>query len=292
MPEELVAHLRYPKDLFSVQTRQYLKYHMTDVQVFYNEEDLWEIPQEVFDTSQQPIEPYYVIMSLPNEERTEFLLIEPYTPAGKDNMIAWLAARSDPPHYGELVAYELPKQQLVFGPSQVEARVDQDPEISAQISLWNQRGSRVIRGNLIVLPMGSSFLYVEPLYLLAETSELPELKRVIVASGDRIAMRETLEEALVALIQAGPTVAELEVAVDEAALEEAAVEGAPEATPTPQAGEAPVMDESVQTLIDRAGEHFAAAEQAQRDGDWATYGRELEALGEVLDQLQALTGGG
>jgi uncharacterized membrane protein (UPF0182 family) len=294
MPEELVAHLRYPKDLFSVQTRQYLKYHMTDVQVFYNEEDLWEIPQEVFDTSQQPIEPYYVIMSLPNEERTEFLLIEPYTPAGKDNMIAWLAARSDPPHYGELVAYELPKQQLVFGPSQVEARVDQDPEISAQISLWNQRGSRVIRGNLIVIPMGSSFLYVEPLYLLAETSELPELKRVIVASGDRIAMRETLEEALVALIEAGPTVAELEGAaeVDEAALQEAVEEVVPEATAVPSAGEAPMMDESIQALIDRAGAHFAAAEEAQRAGDWATYGRELESLGQVLEQLEALMGGG
>jgi uncharacterized membrane protein (UPF0182 family) len=287
MPEELVPHLRYPKDLFSVQTRQYLKYHMTDTQVFYNQEDLWEIPLELFDTSQQPIEPYYVMMSLPGEERTEFLLIEPYTPAGKDNMIAWLAARSDMPHYGELVAFELPKQQLVFGPSQVEARVDQDPEISAQISLWNQRGSRVIRGNLIVIPMGTSFLYVEPLYLLAETSELPELKRVIVASGDRLAMRETLEEALVALIEAGPTVTE---AVNEAALQEAAA--AETASPTATPGAAPVIDETMQALIDQAGAHFAAAEQAQREGDWATYGQELEALGNVLEQLQALSGGG
>jgi uncharacterized membrane protein (UPF0182 family) len=287
MPEELVPHLRYPKDLFSVQTRQYLKYHMTDTQVFYNQEDLWEIPLELFDTSQQPIEPYYVMMSLPGEERTEFLLIEPYTPAGKDNMIAWLAARSDMPHYGELVAFELPKQQLVFGPSQVEARVDQDPEISAQISLWNQRGSRVIRGNLIVIPMGTSFLYVEPLYLLAETSELPELKRVIVASGDRLAMRETLEEALVALIEAGPTVTE---AVNEAALQEAAA--AETASPTATPGAAPVIDETMQALIDQAGAHFAAAEQAQREGDWATYGQELEALGNVLEQLQGLSGGG
>jgi uncharacterized membrane protein (UPF0182 family) len=299
MPAELLAHVRYPKDLFSVQTRQYLKYHMADVQVFYNEEDLWEIPQEVFDTAQQPIEPYYVIMSLPGEERTEFLLIEPYTPAGKDNMIAWLAARSDPPHYGELVAYELPKQQLVFGPSQVEARVDQDPEISAQISLWNQRGSRVIRGNLIVIPMGSSFLYVEPLYLLAETSELPELKRVIVASGDRIAMRETLEEALIALIQAGPTVDQI---VEEPPVSEVPAEGEVSAegeqpaegqvtspTPTPRSAESPVMDETIQELIDAAGEHFEAAEQAQREGDWAAYGRELEALGAVLQQLTELS---
>jgi uncharacterized membrane protein (UPF0182 family) len=296
MPEELVAHLRYPKDLFSVQTRQYLKYHMTDTQVFYNQEDLWEIPQEVFDTAQQPIEPYYVIMSLPNEEGTEFLLIQPYTPAGKDNMIAWLAARSDVPHYGELVAYELPKQQLVFGPSQVEARVDQDPEISAQISLWNQRGSRVIRGNLIVIPMGSSFLYVEPLYLLAETSELPELKRVIVASGDRIAMRETLEEALVALIQAGPSVDQIveEPPVSEVSVEdEVPAEGQEPTSPvtTPTSVETPIINESIQDLVDAAGEHFRAAEQAQRDGDWATYGRELEALGEVLRQLAVLSGG-
>jgi uncharacterized membrane protein (UPF0182 family) len=295
MPAELLKHLRYPKDLFSVQTRQYLKYHMTDVQVFYNEEDLWEIPMEVFDSNQQPIEPYYVIMSLPNEERTEFLLIEPYTPAGKDNMIAWLAARSDLPHYGELVAYELPKQQLVFGPSQVEARVDQDPEISAQISLWNQRGSRVIRGNLIVIPMNSSFLYVEPLYLLADTSELPELTRVIVASGDRIAMRETLEEALLALIQAGPTVEEIvDEAVDEASNEgqEPSASETPGPTPTPGSKtETPALDESIQTLIDTAGEHFEAAEKAQREGDWAAYGRELEALGQVLQQLMELSEG-
>ena len=295
IPEELVAHLRYPKDLFSVQTRQYLKYHMTDTQVFYNQEDLWDIPQEVFDTAQQPIEPYYVIMSLPNEERTEFLLIQPYTPSEKDNMIAWLAARSDVPHYGKLVAYELPKQQLVFGPSQVEARVDQDPEISAQISLWNQRGSRVIRGNLIVIPMGSSFLYVEPLYLLAETSELPELKRVIVASGDRIAMRETLEDALVALVQAGPSVAEIveeppvsDVPVADEALTE---DGVPVETPTPFGVQTPVVDATIQELIDAAGEHFEAAQQAQRDGDWATYGRELDALGEVLQQLMVMSGG-
>jgi len=187
--------------------------------------------------------------------------------------------------------------------------VDQDPEISAQISLWNQRGSRVIRGNLIVIPMGSSFLYVEPLYLLAETSELPELSRVIVASGDRIAMRETLEEALVALIQAGPTVAEIvEEAAQEAAQEAAEDEGPAEGqepaegqvpaegevtspTPTPRSAESPVMDEATQELIDAAGDHFEAAERAQRDGDWAAYGRELEALGEILQQLLEMSGG-
>jgi hypothetical protein len=303
MPESLLEHIRYPMDLFSVQTRQYLKYHMEDEQVFYNQEDLWEIAREVFETDQQPIEPYYVIMSLPDEEDTEFLLIEPYTPAGKDNMIAWLAARSDPPNYGELVAYELPKQELVFGPLQIEARIDQDPEISAQMSLWNQRGSRVIRGNLIVIPMGSSFLYIEPLYLLADTSELPELKRVIVASGDRLAMRETLSEALLALVQAGPSVAEV---VDDAAGDSGAgttteVSSGDSAEPSSEsagsnvevegaagsAGEG-VVDPRVQELVESAAAHFEAAEAAQRDGDWSTYGEELEELRQDLEKLNEL----
>jgi uncharacterized membrane protein (UPF0182 family) len=308
MPEELQAHIRYPMDLFSVQTRQYLKYHMTDVQTFYNQEDLWDIPLEVFDANQQQIEPYYVILSLPGEEDTEFLLIEPYTPIGKDNMIAWLAARSDPPHYGELVAYELPKQQLVFGPNQVEARIDQDTEISAQISLWNQRGSRVIRGNLIVMPMGSSFLYVEPLYLLPEATELPELQRVIVASGDRVAMRETLGEAVLALVEQGPTVAESideATAADEAAgTDEAAGDvdaAAPEeetateavetdaAEPESRPTESAELDPAILELVQTANEHYEAAEEAQRRGDWALYGEELEALQQALQRLIELT---
>lgn len=295
MPESLQAHIRYPKDLFRVQTQQYLKYHMTDTQVFYNQEDLWQIPMEVFDTAQQPIEPYYAILSLPDEEGIEFLLIEPYTPAGKNNMIAWLAARSDVPNYGELVAYELPKQELTFGPSQVEARIDQDPEISAQISLWNQRGSRVIRGNLLVIPMDSSFLYVEPLFLLAETSELPELKRVIVASGDRIAMRETLEEALLALVQAGPSIAETtEVQLSEPGQEEAAADsGTTGVEPTAEipAPETPAMADSIESLIRSASDHFEAAEEAQRAGNWTTYGEELEALREILQELMEMTEG-
>jgi len=296
MPDVLRDHIRYPEDLFIVQTRQYLKYHMTDTQVFYNQEDLWEIPLEIFDSNQQLIEPYYVIMSLPGEEETEFLLIQPYTPAGRNNMIAWLAARNDAPNYGELVVFELPKQELVFGPIQVEARIDQDPQISAQISLWNQRGSRVIRGNLLVIPINNSFLYVEPLYLLAETSELPELKRVIVASGNRLAMRETLAEALVALVEGEPAVA--------AIVEEPPVEGAGEATedesgagvatqepgptvviPTATTPAEQAAAETIQELIRSADAHFAAAQAAQRAGDWATYGNEIEALEADLTQL-------
>ena len=285
MPDELKAHIRYPEDFFKVQTRQYLKYHMDDIQTFYNQEDLWEIPKEVFENDQQPIEPYHVILSLPSEKETEFLLIQPFTPAGKNNMIAWIAARNDPPNYGQLVVYELPKQELVFGPIQVEARIDQDPEISAQISLWNQRGSKVIRGNLIVIPMNSSFLYVEPLYLLSEASELPELKRVIVASGDRVAMRETFGDALLALIAMDPTLAEEpEVQPEEEPAGQEPVEAVP--TPTPQPGG---LDQTVESLVQNANQHFEAAQEAQRSGDWAAYGRELEALQEVLQQLTDLT---
>jgi uncharacterized protein len=287
MPESLQAHVRYPEDMFSVQARQYLKYHMTDVQVFYNQEDLWSIAQELFEENQQPIEPYYVIISLPREQRIEYLLIEPYTPANKNNMVAWMAGRSDPPNYGQLVAYEMPKQQLVFGPLQVEARISQDPQISAQISLWNQQGSRVIRGNLLVIPMNSSFLYVEPLYLQAETSQLPELKRVIVASGDRIAMRETLDEALAALVSAAPSVVELEgVPADGFP----PLEATPAATSADETTPAAPTEATVQELIESANAHFLAAQAAQRAGDWATYGRELEALQRDLEQLLELTG--
>lgn len=290
MPESLQAHVRYPEDLFIVQTRQYLKYHMTDVQVFYNQEDLWEIAQVILDNDrEQDIEPYYVVFNLPHEQQTEFLLIEPYTPANRNNMIAWLAARNDPPHYGELVAYQLPKEALVFGPLQIEARIDQDSEISTQFSLWNRSGSSVIRGNLLVLPMNNSFLYVEPIYLQAEASQLPELTRIIVASGERVVMRETLEEALAALIEGAPSV---DTIVEEPPVTEPEGEAEPEATtepgPTPLP---PAADATVEELVRAANEHFEAAETAQQNGDWAAYGRELEALRQVLEQLMELTEG-
>jgi hypothetical protein len=292
MPNVLLEHIRYPEDLFKVQTQQYLKYHMDNVQTFYNQEDLWEIPKEVFENDQQLIEPYHVIISLPGEEETEFLLIQPYVPAGKNNMVAWIAARNDPPNYGQLVVYELPKAELVFGPIQVEARIDQDPEISAQMSLWNQRGSKVIRGNLLVIPMNSSFLYVEPIYLLSEASELPELQRVVVASGDRVVMRETLSEALLALIEAAPSV------VDSTETEEQGPAEVETEAPTPVSGDSAAetrvpltgaIEATVESLILEANDHFEAAEEAQRAGDWATYGRELKALQVILQELMELT---
>lgn len=287
MPEDLISHIRYPVDMFLIQTRQYLTYHIENVQVFYNEEDLWQIPNEIFDGAQQPIEPYYVIFSLPEAEETEFLLIQPYTPNARNNMIAWIAARNDPPNYGQLQVYELPKQELIFGPIQVEGRIDQEPGISQQFTLWSQRGSRVIRGNLLTIPINNSFLYVEPIYLQSETSALPELRRVIVASGEYVVMRETLDEALTALIEAAPPVAEI-VAEPPTEEEPGAAEGEQE---TPTDGEDIPVDGTIEELVVSANEHYTAAEAAQRNGDWATYGREIEALQRDLEQLLELTGG-
>ena len=282
MPEDLQTHLRYPEDLFTIQIQQYLRYHMTDVRVFFNQEDVWQIPQEVFEGNQQPMEPYYVIMPLPGEAESEYLLIQPLNPVGKDNMIAWMAVRNDPENYGELVVYELPKQELVFGPLQVESRIDQEPTISQQFSLWDQGGSNVIRGNLLVIPLGDSFLYVEPIYLQADTSALPELKRVIVATDTRIAMDTSLDGALAALLLESPG----EIVVEEDGDEETA---APTDTDTTPVEIAPV-DATVEELISSANAHFSAAEAAQRNGDWSTYGAELEALEADLARLLELTG--
>lgn len=204
MPIALRQHIRYPVDLFSVQSEHLLTYHMTDPIVFYNREDLWRVPVEIYASQQQPMEPYYLIMRLPTEKTEEFMLLLPFTPASRNNLIAWLAARSDLEHYGSLVLYRFPKQRLIFGPEQVEALINQEPEISQQISLWSRQGSRVIQGNLLVIPIEQSLLYVEPLYLEAEENSLPTLVRVIVASENRIVMRPTLEEALRDVFQAPP----------------------------------------------------------------------------------------
>ncbi len=280
MPEGLKAHIRYPEDLFNVQVQQYLTYHMQDVRVFYNKEDLWQIPKEIFAGTEQDMEPYYVTMSLPGQTEAEYLLIQPYTPAGKNNMVAWVAARNDPANYGELVVYELPKQELVFGPIQVEGRIDQEPTISQQFSLWDQRGSSIIRGNLLVIPVNDSFLYVEPVYLLSDTSALPELKRVIVASDNRIAMGVTLEEALENLLKNGVVVEDLLVPEDGGTDSGGAVIDSPTIN----------LDATVEELINSANAHFAAAEAAQRRGDWTTYGEELDALQQDLAQMMELTG--
>ena len=277
MPETLQKHLRVPEDMFNIQTRKFQTYHMTDVQVFFTKEDLWAIPQELFYGAAQEMEPYYVLFTLPGEEDPEYLLIQPYTPNGKKNMIAWIAARNDPENYGELAAFEFPKQSLVVGPIQIESAIDQEPDISQQLSLWDQRGSSVIRGNLIVIPLNDSFLYVEPIYLESDNNQLPELKRVIAASGERVVMRETLNEALTALLEGdgAPIVVDAEDVsvpiVDDANSESVAVPA--------------IVDGTTAELIEQANTQFEASQAAQQRGDWAEYGRQIEALEKTLQEL-------
>ena len=203
MPPSLLQHIRYPAFLFQVQVELYSLYHMQKPDIFYNREDAFSRPRELYGGGQVPVRPYYVIMRLPDFPREEFILIMPYTPIQKDNMVAWLAARSDPEGYGSLFAFKYPKDKLIFGPMQIEARADQDTTISQQFTLWGQGGSRVIRGNLLVVPIGQSNLYVEPIYLQSEQGQLPELKRVIIANGSNIVMTESVLQGLQQLFGAG-----------------------------------------------------------------------------------------
>ena len=209
MPTSLVPHLRYPEDIFSLQTAVYTTYHMDDPQIFYNKEDLWEIPAIAQEGEQQAdgkvpvMTPRHMIMKLPGEKKEEYILMLPFTPRAKDNLSAWMVARNDGQQYGKLVVYRFPKDTLVFGPKQVIGRINQDAEVSRQISLWDQRGSAVIQGSLLTIPIEESLLYVRPLYLKADTGKIPELKRVIVAYENKIAMEETLEQGLARLFGAG-----------------------------------------------------------------------------------------
>ncbi|MCG8559008.1 MAG: UPF0182 family protein [Hyphomicrobiales bacterium] len=252
MPAELRRHLRYPQDLFEAQVAKYSTYHMTVPQVFYNSEDPWAAPREKYGGEVIDMEPYYVLVRLPGEADLQFLLMTPLTPAKRPNMIAWMAARSDIPGYGELLVYKLPKERLIHGPIQVEATIDQDTLISQQLSLWDQRGSRVIRGNLLVIPIDHSFIYVEPVYLIAEDSAIPQLKRVIVSDGQRIAMEPTLRDALNVVFGVR--------------------RGGPE--PEPASAEADSLAEARKALT--------AAEQALRDGDWSLFGRSMQRLRQLL----------
>ena len=201
MPDDLRRHIRYPEDLFSIQSERLLTYHMTDPQVFYNREDQWQIPQEIYGTKSQAVAPYYLIMKLPTATEEEFILLHPYTPTSRPNLIAWLAARSDGAEYGKLLLYKFPKQKLIYGSNQIEALINQDPVISQQISLWNREGSRAIQGNLLIIPIEQSLLYVEPLYIEAEENSLPTLARVIVIYENQIVMAETLEEGINAIFK-------------------------------------------------------------------------------------------
>jgi uncharacterized membrane protein (UPF0182 family) len=273
VPVTIRAHFRYPEELFRIQAEKLGLYHIQDPRVFFLREDIWTIPQELFTDRRQPMDPYYVIMKLPGQVIPEFLLMIPFVPGNRDNMIGWFAARSDEPHYANLQVFKYPKDQLVFGPLQVEALIDQHPPISSQFALWNQSGARVIRGNLLVIPIGPSNLFIEPIYLQARESPLPELTRVILVTGRRIVMEPTLEEALNRLF--GVTVAP-----------SPGSPLSPGATPGPGgAPGAPSVAPSVAQLAAQAQEQYQRAQDALRAGDFARYGEEIRRLEETLNQL-------
>ncbi len=267
MDEDLRAHIRYPEMLFDYQTALYTVYHMGETQIFYNKEDQWQLPGAAGDNHAE-LMGRHMIMKLPGETREEYILMIPFTPRGKDNLAAWMVARNDGDLYGQLVVYRFPKQKLIFGPAQITNRISQDAEISRQISLWDQRGSEVIRGNLLVIPIEESLIYIQPIYLRAEGGKIPELKRVIVAYENHIAMEETLDEALASVFGGRVTAPGESGAADTL--------GRPT---TPGTASTPAVSSEV---LLQARTHFDRAIEAQRRGDWSLYGEELEKLGELL----------
>ncbi|MBM7624496.1 UPF0182 family protein [Sporohalobacter salinus] len=262
MPEDLKNHIRYPKDLFKIQTKLYRTYHMNDPTVFYNKEDLWTLPTEKLAGNNVEMQPYYTIMQLPDQKEEEFILMLPFTPNRKNNMISWLAARSDEEDYGKLRLYKFPKQRLIYGPMQIESRIDQNSTISRQLSLWDQKGSRVIRGNLLVIPIGDSILYVEPIYLQSNQSELPEMKRIVVSNGNKVVMARNLDLAFAKLF-----------------------EGEAEA-PTPPEEELDQEIVGVKNLTERALELYKEAQTNLQKGNWNEYGKAIDELKSVLEDLR------
>ncbi len=266
MPPDLAKHIRYPEDIFRIQTDRFMTYHMTDPRVFYNKEDVWALPNQKRAADEgSTMDPYYTLIKLPGQEKLQFLLMLPMTPFKKENMVAWIAAACDRPDYGKLIAYRLPKDRIVYGPTQIEAMIDQEPTISQQLSLWDQRGSRVIRGNLLVIPIGNSFLYVEPVYLIAEQVNIPQLIRVIVAYGSRVTMAPTLEEATRAIFSNLPATS--------------AATAAPASVSLPAAQQ---PRQPSQDALAQARGVFRQADDAMRRGDWTAFGRSMQELAKVL----------
>lgn len=287
LPDDLRRHMRYPEDLFAIQAAKMTVYHMQDPQTFYNKEDVWQIPNEIYFNEEVPVQPYYVIMGLPGEAKEEFILLQPFTPLERNNMVAWMGARMDGDNYGEIVIFDFPKDTLLFGPSQVEARISNDPEIAEQITLWSQAGSRVIRGNLLVVPVEDSIIYVEPLFLQAEQSPIPELRRVIVNYGDVVVMERTLAESLERIFggEAPPTSQPATTTTTQ-----------PQPATTTTTSPTTTTVTSEVTLPTDAAELIALAESlyeqiivAQQEGRWGDYGDLLEELGRVLNQLAAIS---
>ena len=264
MPKDLQTHIRYPNALFQVQSKMLLDYHMTDPNVFYNKEDAWHFPKQIYESREEYVRSYYLVTNLPDEKQDEFILIMPFTPYKKNNMISFLVAKCDMPNYGELKLYTLPKEKLSYGPLQIEARIDQDPEISKQLTLWSQKGSSVIRGNMLAIPIEESILYIEPLYLKAESSEMPELKRVIVSFADKIIMEKDLASAIEKIFYKGAY------------------------TMSSEENQAGTYSERLKDLAGKALRHYGRAEQSLRTGNWKQYGEELKQLKELLTIMKTM----
>lgn len=282
IPQDLVAHLRYPEDLFRVQSDMYLRYHMTEPDVFYNSEDAWEEPVDPSTTGNperlrgeflatnfvRPMLPYYLLMRLPEEERLSYLILQPFNPADRPNMASFLIAKSGPEDYGKLIDYRMPRTVFVDGPNQVAGRIDQDPVVSQQLTLWNQQGSNVLRGDLLVVPIESSLLYVQPLYLQASNVKLPQFKRVVLVFNEKVVMRESLAEALQDLFAGNGTT-----------------------TVTPPPGGEPITGGTAAELLDQAAEAFTQAEAALRAGDLGTYQAKVEEARKLIEEARQHLGG-
>jgi uncharacterized protein len=278
MPESLRTRLRYPQQIFAIQAGMFGTFHMTNPAVFYNREDQWEIPSlDASGTATTEhrtltaMHPYYTIMKLPGESGPEYIQMLPFTPRGKDNLAAWMVARNDGANYGRLAVFQFPKQTVIFGPRQVAARINQDQVISPQITLWNQQGSEVIQGTLLVIPIEESLIYIRPLYLRANGGQIPELKRVIVAYQNNIVMDETLSAALQRIMPSASS--------------KPKPAASPAASPTVESPQ-PAPGAAAESLADQARTHYTRALQAQRDGNWALYGEEIKKLGEVLERMK------
>ena len=269
MPDSLRAHVRYPVDLYQVQAHIYQTFHMTNAYVFYNKEDPWLIPKEIVNNEQKTMEPYYIIMRLPEEEVSEYILMLPFTPKNRPNMIAWMCARMDGDNYGKLLVYNFPKQETVYGPEQLESRINQDTEIAQQLSLWNQQGSKVYRGNLLVIPMDNSILYIEPLYLQAENSRIPELKRVIAGFGNQIVMEPSLDQALMKLFKTRPPGAGTNADTDKSEVSD-------------------IGTDSIAELAKLARQYYDQANQRIKEGDWAGYGENIAKLNDIITRLEKI----
>jgi uncharacterized membrane protein (UPF0182 family) len=287
MPADIRAHIRYPRDLFRVQAGLYATYHMNEPKTFYNREDQWQIPSTPDQKEDDDRFMRHLVMRLPEEKEAEYIYMAPFTPRQKNNLAAWMVARNDGANYGHLRVYRFPKQSLVYGPLQITSRINQDTEISRELTLWDQRGSQVIKGELLVIPIEEALIYVQPIYLRAEGGQIPELKRVVVAFQDRVVMSETLESGLTRLFAGQGRIATQPVA---GAIPSAADTTRASAAPAAPAGTPPVAGAPTApsgSLLREAQDHYSRAMAAQRSGDWATYGQEIQRLGDVLRRLNA-----